>query len=122
MANNDEKIIIKNIRVEYLSIKDDNFNSKTSYFKIIDKTFNEKIKITNNNFKLPWVQPETGKPILKVKSKYINVENFSKDETYKVDITFKYYKIEDNNIFLLQLPDSNNMIISTMQKNHVFQL
>ena len=92
----EENILFKNIRVEYITTKMDNYNNEISYFKIKDRNIEQKFKlIMKDNFKLPWFKTDKGQNILKVKRKYIKLKDLVKDKETVVDINFKYYEIND---------------------------
>ena len=92
----EDKILIKNCKVEFVTTKTDNYDNDISYFKLLDKNIDQKYSaLMKNDFKLPWFKTDKQTNILKVKPKYINKNEFVKDNTYLVDITFKYYKYND---------------------------
>lgn len=92
----EENILFKNIRVEYLSTKMDSYNNEISYFKIKDKNIDQKFKLLmKDNFKLPWFKTDKGHNILKVKQKYVKLKDPVKDKEIVVDINFKYYSVND---------------------------
>jgi len=90
----DEKVVVKNVRVEYLSTKQDKYDNEMSYFKIKDKNIDQKFGTIKENYNLPWFKSENGQTILKVKSKYVKLKDgeLKKEDLIAVDITFKYYK------------------------------
>jgi hypothetical protein len=64
----DEKIVIKNLKVEYVSRKTDNYNNNQVYFKIKDmKPIENKFPSTNetNNLKLPYFKVKENRYLLK---------------------------------------------------------
>ena len=94
----DEKVVIKNVKVKYLSTKQDKYDNETSYFKIKDKNIEQKFAtLIKVDYKMPWFKSENGQTILKVKSKYVKLKDgeLKKEELVVVDITFKYYKFND---------------------------
>ena len=92
----EENILFKNIRVEFLSTKTDHYNNEISYFKIKDRNIDQKFKlIMKDNFKLPWFKTDKNQNILKVKRKYVKLKDLVKDKETVVDINFKYYEIND---------------------------
>jgi len=92
-----ENILIKNAKLEYLTTKTDNYDNEVSYFKIIDKTIENKMqKWNNDDFKMPFFKAKQGKDqILKVKQKYIRIKNLTKEEPLSVDIQMKFYELND---------------------------
>ena len=77
-------IIIKDILVEYLSTKPDDYNNNISYFKVVSP--NPKLKLKplfnlNADLKVPMWKAED-KYILKIKEKFISTLN---------DLVFKRY-------------------------------
>ena len=90
-----ENILIKNAKLEYLTTKTDSYDNEVSYFKIIDKTIENKMqKWNNDDFKMPFFKSKQGQDkILKVKQKYIKIKNLTKDENLSVDIQMKFYEV-----------------------------
>ena len=92
----DEIIVIKNVRVVYITTKQDRYNNEQAYFKIKDKNIEPKFSpIIKDGFNLPWFKSDKGQYILKVKSKYVKLNEPKKDLPVIVDIDFKYYKMND---------------------------
>ena len=57
-----ENILIKNAKLEYLTTKTDNYDNEASYFKIIDKTIENKMqKWNNDDFKMPFFKAKQEK-------------------------------------------------------------
>ena len=95
-----DKIVIKNVRVEYITTKTDNYDNENCYFKLKDKNIESKFAaIMKDNFRLPWFKSDRGYYLLKVKTKYNKLETLNKDESVLVDIVFKYYKYNDSEGF-----------------------
>ena len=75
----EEKIVIKSVRVEFLSTKRDKFDNDISYFKIKDKNLDQKFTtIIKEGYNLPWFKSENGQTILKTKSKYVKLKEQKK--------------------------------------------
>ena len=92
----EDKIVIKNCKVEFVTTKTDNYDNDMSYFKLIDKNVDQKYStVMQPDFKLPWFKTDKQANILKVKTIYLNKKDFVKDNTYSVDMMFKYYKYND---------------------------
>ena len=92
----EDKLLIKNCKVDFVTTKTDNYNNDISYFKLVDKNIDQKYStVIKPDLKLPWFKTDKQANILKVKPKYITTKEFVKDNTYLVDITFKYYKYND---------------------------
>ena len=92
-----DKIVIKSVRVEYITTKTDNYDNENCYFKLKDKNIESKFAaIMKHNFNLPWFKSDRGYYLLKVKTKYNKLEQLHKEETVLVDIVFKYYKMNDS--------------------------
>ena len=50
----DETLVIKNAKLEYLTTKTDNYDNEISYFKIKDKGVDQKLEKYNDpEFKIP---------------------------------------------------------------------
>ena len=96
----DDKIVIKNVKVEYITTQTDAFENEICYFKLKDKNIESKFApIMKDGFKLPWFKSDKGYYLLKVKTKYNKLEQMHKEETVLVDAVFKYYKINDSEGF-----------------------
>ena len=92
----DERVLIKSVRVEYIITKPDAYDNELSYFKMIDKNIDQKfIALIKDNLKNPWFKTDKGQTILKVKQKYMKLKEAKKEEVIVVDISFKYYKMND---------------------------
>lgn len=97
-------IIIKGIKLAYLNTKVDNYKNELSYFKISSKDIDGKLsKLNIEGYKLPWFTSEEGKYILKVKHKYVSIPDLEKMKKYVTDISFKYYKMDNNEGYYIVL-------------------
>ena len=96
----DDKIVIKNVRVEYITTKTDAFENEICYFKLKEKNIESKFSaIMKNDFRLPWFKTDKGYYLLKVKTKYSKLKILHENETVLVEICFKYYKMNDSQGF-----------------------
>ncbi len=92
----EDKIIIKNVKVEYMATKTDTYDNELCYFKLIDKNTDQKFEsVIKENFKNPWFLSDNGTKILKVKNIYIKLKELHKDDVTLVNISFKFYKMGD---------------------------
>ena len=92
----DEITVIKNVRVVYITTKNDRYNNEQAYFKIKDKNIEQKFSsIMKDGFNLPWFKSDKGQYVLKVKSKYVKLNDPKKDIPIIVDLDFKYYNMND---------------------------
>ena len=90
----DEVVVIKNVRVEYLSTKKDKYNNEINYFKIRDKSIDQKFSaVAQDGFNLPWFKTDKGHTLLKVKSKYVKVKSLNKDDIVVAEIVFTQYNM-----------------------------
>ena len=93
----DEKVVIKNVRVEFLSSKKDSYDNVISYFKLKEKNVEQKFApIIKAEHKVPWFKTDKGHSILKVKTKYVKLKEPTKDETMTVDVAFSFYSMNDD--------------------------
>ena len=100
----DEKVVIKNVRVEYITTKTDKFNNEICYFKLKDKNIDNKFAVLiNEGYNKPWFKTDKGHYILKVKTKYTKLKELKKEETVLTDIAFKYYKLGEAEGFYVSL-------------------
>ena len=100
----EENVTLKNIKLEYLSTKQDKYENEISYFKIKDRNIDQKfISLNKEGYKQPYFKTDKGSYILKAKTKYLKLKELKKDETVSTDITFKPYEMEDNKGFYVKL-------------------
>jgi hypothetical protein len=91
----EENVVMKKLRVEYLTTKQDKYHQEMSYFKIIDKNIDQRVSTSiKEGCKIPWFKNEKGVAILKVKQKYVKLTEPTKDETAIVDITLSHYDMD----------------------------
>ena len=92
----DRPILIKGVKAQYMNTKTDIYKSEISYFKINGKDIEGKLsKLNLEGFKLPWFKTDDGKYIIKVKSKNVKVTSLEKLDMYVVNISLKYYEMDD---------------------------
>ena len=100
----EEKVVIKNVKAEYITTKTDKYENEICYFKLRDKNIDSKfVALIQPSFNLPWFKSEKGQYILKVKTKYCKTKEFKKEEPVICDMTFKYYKMNDMEGFYVSL-------------------
>ena len=100
----DEKVIIKNVRVEYITTKTDKFNNEICYLKLKDNNIDVKFAaIIKEKHKTPWFKTDKGHYILNVKTKYCKLKELKKEDTILTDVVFKYYKMEESEGFYVSL-------------------
>ena len=74
----DEKVVIKNVRVEYITTKTDKFNNDLCYLKLKDKHIDAKFAVLiNEGFNKPWFKTDKGHYILKVKTKSVKLKELN---------------------------------------------
>ena len=91
----DEKVIINNLKLEYITKKTDNYNNEQVHFKVLKGQDNKFTSINKENHTLPYFITEDKKMLLKVKRKYVKIDDLNKDMTYICDLELKYYKMEN---------------------------
>ena len=70
--------------------------TKFVILKLLKKNIDQKfVVLIKDNFKNPWFKTPKGQTLLKVKPKYMKLKEVKKEEVIVVDISFKYYKIND---------------------------
>ena len=58
----DEVLVIKNAKLEYITTKTDNYDNEIAYFKIKDKNVEHKLeKYDKPEFRIPTVNSDKGK-------------------------------------------------------------
>ena len=96
----DDKVVIKNVKVEYITTKTDAFENEICYFKLKEKNIESKfVAIMKDGFRLPWFKSDKGYYLPKVKTKYNKMKALHKEETVLVEVVFKYYKMNDSEGF-----------------------
>ena len=91
----DEKIVIKNVKVEYISTKTDVYDNEVNYFIMKDKNIETKFAaVIKEGLREPWYKSDSGRYLLKVKTKYSKLKQLHKNETVLVDLCFKHYKMD----------------------------
>ena len=71
MADN---LIIKDLKVKFISSKVDNYDNVISYFKIVDKDVKKKLKLINkmsDKIYNPFWNTDENETMLKIKTKHI---------------------------------------------------
>jgi len=90
-------IVIKGVKLTYLSTKADIYKNDNCYFKIRSKDIESKFaKLNVEGYKMPWFEGKDGKFLLKAKLKNVNLPDFIPQNIYVTNISFKYYKMDDN--------------------------
>ena len=93
----DEKVLIKTLKVEYITTKIDAYENELCYFKFRDKNIDSKLAVLiKEGFKYPWFKSDKGQTIFKTKKKYMKLKETSKEEIVIVDMSFTFYKMNDN--------------------------
>ena len=95
-------ILISDLQVEYITTKDNGYNSMLAYFKIVDKKMKLKMKpilsLEDGDLKMPYWKTEDGSVLIKVKDRCINtVDVLERGRTYVVDAEFESYSFKANN-------------------------
>ena len=123
-------IAVKDLLVEYLSTKPDDYNNNISYFKIVDSGLKLKFKplfSLNADLKTPiWKTDDKSEYILKIKEHFIKPGNpalmFKTKEMYTIDVNFVYYDMVSQNIkgyygVLTGLSPKTNIEIEVTENN-----
>ena len=71
----------------------DNYNNEQVYFKILKRQEIKFTAINKDGFTLPYFKSQDGKMLLKVKSKYVKIDDLNKDNNYICDLECKYFKM-----------------------------
>ena len=100
----EEKLVIKNVKAEYITTKTDKYENEICYFKLRDKNIDSRfVALIQPSVNLPWSKSEKGQYILKVKTRYCKTKELKKEDPVIVDITFKYYKRNDTQGYYVSL-------------------
>ena len=94
MADN---LIIKELKVKFISSKVDNYDNMISYFKIVDKEAENKLKLVNklsDTLYKPFWTTDEKEMMLKVKTKHLKRNDLIKSNEYVCDIDLVPYYVE----------------------------
>ena len=98
---NNNIIEIKDLKLEFIITKTDNYNNEISYLKVIDKAFKSKLQPILSQMcddcKVPLWKSEDGIYMLKSKARWMPEGRvFEKNEIFVADLNFHYYNMEKN--------------------------
>ena len=98
---NNNIIEIKDLELEFIITKTDNYNNDISYLKVIDKAFKSKLQPILSQMcddcKVPLWKSEDGIYMLKSKARWMPEGRvFEKNEIFVADLNFHYYNMEKN--------------------------
>ena len=97
VSPNNRPILIKGVKLTYLTTKTDSYNNENVYFKVSKKDIETKLnKLNVEGYKLPWFEGNDGKFLMKAKYKNVKLPDFIKQNIYITNISFKYYNIDGN--------------------------
>ena len=91
----DDITVVKNVKVKFLSTKEDNYNNSICWFKVDKGSINKFSVLKKDGYKLPYFESNDGKTLLKVKSNNVKIDDLNNDVVISCDMCFKYYKIND---------------------------
>ena len=92
----EDKVIIKNIKLEYINTKTDNYNNNQVYLKVLKGHENKFTAINKDGYHVPYFKTNDNTMFLKVKSKYVKIDDLNKDMTYICDLELKHYKMDES--------------------------
>ena len=99
-VTNSNIIEIKDLKLEFIISKIDNYDNKISYLKIIDKGFKNKLQPILSQMcdecRLPLWRSEDGLYMVKCKNKFMPEREFENNEIFNADLNFHYYSMEKN--------------------------
>jgi hypothetical protein len=100
------RIEIPDIRCEHIVTKEDSYENKISYFKVVDSGFKHKLKpILEHQVedcKLPLWKTDDGLYMLKCKTKFMPKREFDQNELIIATLIFKQYCFTTDDDKLLQ--------------------
>lgn len=91
----DDITVIKNVKVRFLSSKTDKYDNEIIWFRIDKNSISKLSSLNKVGFNLPYFETNDGKTLLKVKSKYVKINDLKNDIVISCDLSFKYYKMND---------------------------
>ena len=101
--NNNNKVEVNSLIVEFLSKKKNDYGAEICYMKVVDKEGKKKMKVItvldDEEIRMPyWVTSDKQEMILKVKDKFIgSIEPLEQGRLYSIDAEFESYCIEKEN-------------------------
>ena len=99
-VTNSNIIEIKDLKLEFIISKIDNYENKISYLKIIDKGFKNKlapiISQMCDDIRLPIWKTDDALYMIKCKNKFMPEREFENNEIFNADLNFHYYSMEKN--------------------------
>jgi len=95
---NNNIIEIKDLKLEFIITKTDDYQNEISYIKVVDKTFKSKLQPILSQVcedcKLPLWKSEDGIYMLKCKNRWMPDEReFQKNEIFVANLNFHYYNM-----------------------------
>ena len=102
---NNNIIEIKDLKLEFITSKVDDYQNEISYIKIVDKAFKSKLQPilsqVCDDCKLPLWKSEDGIYILKCKNRWLPEGRvFEKNEIFTANLNFHYYNMEKNDALI----------------------
>jgi len=99
-------IEIKDLKLEFIITKTDNYNNDISYLKVIDKAFKNKLQPILSqmcdDLRLPIWKSDDGFYMVKVKNKWMPEREFENNEILTADLNFHYFNMAKEDGDLLQ--------------------
>ena len=103
---NNNIIEIKDLKLEFIITKTDNYNNDISYLKVIDKAFKNKLQPILSQMcddvRLPIWKSDDGFYMVKVKNKWMPEREFENNEILTADLNFHYFNMAKEDGDLLQ--------------------
>ena len=97
---------VNGLLTQYLSTKTDKYDNEISYFKLIDKNYENKmsaiLKEVCDEIKMPFWKTEDHEYILKVKKRHTPKNILDVNDIVTVNMTFKHYCMETSDDKLIQ--------------------
>ena len=102
---NNNIIEIKDLKLEFIITKTDDYQNEISYIKVVDKAFKSKLQPILSQVcedcKLPLWKSEDGIYMLKCKNRWMPDEReFQKNEIFVANLTFHYYNMAKDETLL----------------------
>jgi len=96
--NNNKKVLIQDLHVEFLASKVDDYDCVNCFFKVIDIDGVTKLRPLlglndDKSFKIPVWMSDKGESLLKVKKKFVPGNDYVKGGLYTINIEFILYNM-----------------------------
>ena len=103
---NNNIIEIKDLKLEFITSKVDDYQNEISYIKVVDKAFKSKLQPilsqVCDDLRLPIWKTDNGLYMIKCKNRWMpEGREFENNEIFNADLNFNYYTMEKNEALIM---------------------